>query len=97
MSGDTSRTGSDATGADARRGRDLNNSRTTDRQWAEPLATNGQFRDRLWALSHGRRQAQKAEIPEAVSRRVRDPRAAGAAASGRAMSNVYVVAPQESE
>ena len=30
-------------------GRDFNERRTTGRQWAEPLATNGQFRDRLQA------------------------------------------------
>jgi hypothetical protein len=36
--------------------KDFNEGRTTDRQWAELLATDGQFRDRLWAGSHGRRQ-----------------------------------------
>ena len=56
MSGDTSRTGRDTTSADARRGKDLNVGRSIGRQWAELLATNGQFRDRLWAESHGRRQ-----------------------------------------
>jgi len=42
--------------------RAFNEGRTTDRQWAEPLATNGQFRDRLWAGSHGRRVRHEALI-----------------------------------
>lgn len=33
----------------------FNEGRTTDRQRAKPLATNGQSRDRLRAGSHGRR------------------------------------------
>jgi hypothetical protein len=36
--------------------KDFNEGRTVGRQRAEPLATNGQFRDRLWAGSHDRRQ-----------------------------------------
>jgi len=34
----------------------LTKGRTTDRQWAEPLTTNGQLRDRPRAGSHGRRR-----------------------------------------
>ena len=56
---------------------DFNEGRTTDRQWAELLATNGQIRDRLWAESHGRRHVSyidssdrsiwcKRERPDAV-------------------------------
>lgn len=60
MSGDTSRTGRDTTDADARQGqRTFNEGRTTGRQWAELLATNGQFRGRLQAGSHGRRQSDE--------------------------------------
>ena len=55
----TSRTGRDTTGADARSSYDFNEGRTTGRQWAELLATNGQSRDRLRAGSHGRRHPQR--------------------------------------
>ena len=45
----------------AQQQRTFNEGRTADRQWAELLATNGQFRDRLRAGSHGRRQKPETE------------------------------------
>ena len=42
--------------ADPDEATNINEGRSTGHQWAEPVATSGQFRDRLRAGSHGRRQ-----------------------------------------
>ena len=40
---------------DPRRALDINEGRSPVRHWAVLLATSGHFRDRHWAVSHGRR------------------------------------------